>query len=184
MATKMREYILEVASDLFLTQGINATSVDAIVAKADIAKVTLYKYFKSKEQLILEYLKDYDDKLWSILSKGDEHASAETQLTNLVINLLELIGNPDFKGFAFINAGVEFPQSDSAVHQTSREFSRNLRNQLAKLAAAAGKKNAEVLALQLQMVIEGASVSNELQIKAEAIEHAKDMARILIDSAK
>ena len=50
----MREYILEVASDLFLTQGINATSVDAIVAKADIAKVTLYKYFNSKEQLILE----------------------------------------------------------------------------------------------------------------------------------
>ena len=84
MATKMREYILEVASDLFLTQGINATSVDAIVAKADIAKVTLYKYFKSKEQLILEYLKDYDDKLWSILAKGDEHADAETQLTNPV----------------------------------------------------------------------------------------------------
>ena len=104
-------------------------------------------------------------------------------MTNLVSNLLDLIGDPDFKGFAFINAGVEFPQSDSAVHQTSVEFSRNLRNQLAKLANAAGKKNADVLALQLQMVIEGASVSSEVQIKTEAITHAKDMARILIASA-
>ena len=63
MATQMREHILGVASDLFSNRGINATSVDTIVAEAGIAKVTLYKYFKSKEQLILEYLKQYDEKL-------------------------------------------------------------------------------------------------------------------------
>lgn len=184
MATKMRQYILDVASELFLTQGINATSVDTIVAKADIAKVTLYKYYKSKEHLILEYLKDYDEKLWSMLTSSDQHADADTQLANLINNLLDLIGEPSFKGFAFINAVAEFPQTDSAVHQSSLGFSRNLRNQLAKLAQAAGKKNADVLALQLQMVIEGASVSNEVQIRAEAIQHGKSMAKILIDSTK
>jgi AcrR family transcriptional regulator len=69
MATPMRDYILSVASDLFSRQGINATSVDAIVAKADIAKVTLYKYFKSKEQLIIEYLREYDARLWARLTE-------------------------------------------------------------------------------------------------------------------
>jgi AcrR family transcriptional regulator len=184
MATKMRQYILDVASELFLTQGINATTVDTIAAKADIAKVTLYVYYKSKEHLILEYLKDYDAKLWNMLSKGEQHQDAKVQLTNVVSNLLDLIGDPNFKGFAFINAVVEFPQTDSAVHQSSLEISRNLRSQLAKLAQSAGKKNADVLAFQLQMVIEGASVSNDAQLKTEAIQHAKSMAKILIESTK
>ena len=68
MSTHMREHILGVASEMFSTRGINATSVDTIVAEAGIAKVTLYKYFKSKEQLILEYLRRYDDRLWKKLS--------------------------------------------------------------------------------------------------------------------
>ncbi len=66
MATAMREHILNVASELFSTRGINATGVDTIVSAAGIAKMTLYKYFKSKEQLIVEYLQQHDD----LLRKG------------------------------------------------------------------------------------------------------------------
>jgi len=185
MATQMREYILGVASDLFSSRGINATSVDAIVAKADIAKVTLYKYFKSKEQLILEYLREYDDKLWKRLSEVTaQQGDAASKLTALVNAMLDWIADPEFKGFAFINASVEFPQSESPVHQSSMEFAQTLRNTLAGLAKEAGIKGADTLALQLSLVIEGAAITERTQRSSGAVEHAKALAKILIGAAK
>ncbi len=185
MATQMRERILDVASDLFSTQGINATSVDTIVAKADIAKVTLYKYFKSKEQLILEYLREYDDRLWKKLSEVTaQQGDAVSKLNALVEAMLDWIGDPEFKGFAFINASVEFPQSENPVHQTSLEFAQTLRNTLTDLAHNAGIKNADRLALQLALVVEGTAITERTQRGTGAVEHAKMLVKVLIDSAR
>lgn len=185
MATQMREYILGVASDLFSSQGINATSVDTIVAKADIAKVTLYKYFKSKEQLILEYLREYDERLWKKLSEVTAHeGDAASKLTALVDAMLDWIGDPEFKGFAFINASVEFPQTENAVHQSSLEFAQTLRNNIGALANEAGIKNADTLALQLTLVVEGAAITERTQRGSGAVEHAKAMAKVLINSTR
>lgn len=184
MASKMRENILTVATDLFNKQGINATSVDTIVATADIAKVTLYKYFKSKEQLIIAYLQDSDQKLWSKVTSRIKKKDARGQLQELAISFLDLIGEPDFKGFAFINASVEFPQSDNAIYQASMEFSRNLKLQVTKLANEAGIKNPDVLAMQLQLVIEGASLSYQDARGPALIKSAKSMVKVLIDSAQ
>lgn len=185
MATQMREYILGVASDLFSSQGINATSVDAIVAKADIAKVTLYKYFKSKEQLILEYLREYDDRLWKKLTEVTaQQSDATSKLNALVDAMLDWIGDPEFKGFAFINASVEFPQSENPVHQTSLEFAQTLRSTLALLAQQTGIKNADTLALQLALVVEGTAITERTQRGTGAVEHAKALAKVLIDTTR
>jgi len=185
MATQMREYILGVASDLFSSQGINATSVDTIVAKADIAKVTLYKYFKSKEQLILEYLREYDARLWRKLSEvtARDDISPKAKLGALVDAMMDWIADPEFKGFACTNASVEFPQSENPVHQSSLEFARNLRNTLTTLAREAGIKNADTLALQLSLVIEGAAITERTQRGTGAVEHAKCLAKIIINSS-
>ena len=184
MATQMREYILGVASELFTSQGINATSVDTIVAKADIAKVTLYKYFKSKEQLILEYLREYDERLWKQLTEviaGEKDAGAK--LHALVDAMLDWIADPEFRGFAFINASVEFPQTENPVHQTSLEFARTLRATLESLAQEAGIRDAGTLALQLSMVIEGAAITERTQQGTGGAENAKKLAKVLIESA-
>lgn len=186
MATQMREHILGVASDLFSSRGINATSVDTIVAEAGIAKVTLYKYFKSKEQLILEYLRQYDAKLWGKLSErmGAQDTASKDKLTGLTNAVLDWIADPEFKGFAFVNASVEFPESESPVHRSSVEFASTLRNTLASMARDAGIQGAEALALQLSMVIEGTAITENMQRGSGAVAHAKELVNILIDSAK
>lgn len=185
MATQMREYILSVASELFSRQGINATSVDTIVAKADIAKVTLYKYFKSKEQLILEYLREYDARLWAKLTEiTAQQNDAISKLSALVNGMLEWVGDPEFKGFAFINASVEFPQLDNPVHQSSLEFARTFRRMLTELAREAGLKNPDALALQLALVVEGAAITERTQRGTGAVENAKVLARTLIEAAR
>ncbi len=186
MATQMREYILGVASELFSSRGINATSVDTIVAEAGVAKVTLYKYFKSKEQLILAYLRQYDEKLWLKLAERSTRTDARPteKISELVNAVLDWIADPEFKGFAFMKAVVEFPQLENPVHQSSLEFAQTLRNTLAQIAHEAGIKNAESLALQLSMVIEGAAITENMQRGSGAVRHAKDMAKILVESAK
>lgn len=184
MATQMRQYILDVATELFSSQGINSTSVDTIVEKAGIAKVTLYKYFKSKEQLIVEYLRQYDEKLWQSVSEARGTGDASSQLRSLVNAMLDWIADPEFKGFAFINASVEFPQSESPVNKTSVEFAKTLRTTLAGLASDSGIKSAEALALQLSLVIEGAAITERTQRGSGAVGHAKALAKILIDAAK
>lgn len=186
MPTQMREYILGVASEMFSTRGINATSVDTIVAEAGIAKVTLYKYFKSKEQLILEYLRQYDARLWNRLTEriAARGTTPVERLRALVSGIMDWIADPEFKGFAFVNASVEFPQSENPVHQTSLEFAQTLRNSLAAMARDAGMKNPDTLALQLALVIEGAAITENMQRGAGAVEHAKQMADILIEAAK
>ncbi|MBU3735480.1 MAG: TetR/AcrR family transcriptional regulator [Methylobacterium sp.] len=185
MPTSMREHILGVAAQLFSSRGINATSVDTIVAEAGIAKVTLYKYFKSKEQLIVEYLRQYDDKLWKRLSEVAKQSDSEpgARLAGLVDASLDWIADEEFKGFAFINATVEFPQLESTVHRTSVEFAQTLRNTLAELAREAGFKKPEALALQLALVIEGAAITETTQRGSGAVEHARELADIIIKSA-
>lgn len=73
--SSLREKILNTASNLFQTQGINSTGVDTIVAAAGTTKMTMYKYFNSKELLILEVLKQGHQDFQSWLSKN----SAPTQ---------------------------------------------------------------------------------------------------------
>lgn len=186
MATQMREYILGVASELFSTRGINATSVDTIVAEAGVAKVTLYKYFKSKEQLILEYLRQYDDRLWKQLTErmASRGNGAADKLVTLVNAMMDWIADPEFKGFAFTNATAEFPQDQDPVHQTSVEFSQTLRKTLARVAAESGIKQADMLALQLALVIEGTAITERMHHGSGAVAHAKEMAKTLIEAAR
>lgn len=186
MATQMREYILGVASELFATRGINATSVDTIVAEAGVAKVTLYKYFKSKEQLILEYLRQYDDRLWKKLTERmtAKDSSPSEKLLTLVNAVMDWIADPEFKGFAFTNATVEFPLDENLVHQASVEFAQSLRNTLGRIAAESGIKNADRIALQLSLVIEGAAITERISPGSGAVENAKEMARTLIEAAR
>lgn len=183
--TSTREHILNVASELFATRGINATGVDTIVSAAGIAKMTLYKYFKSKEQLIVEYLQKHDEHLKQGLFGRLENrtGNAASQLRELVDAATEWIADPEFKGFAFINAFVEFPESESQVHQVSVEFAQALRGAITHIARDAGARQPETLALQLSMLIEGAAMAERMQRGSGAIQHARDAAYILIDAA-
>ena len=184
MSTPMRDHILDVASDLFATRGINATGVDTIVATAGIAKMTLYKYFKSKEQLIVEYLQRHDERLRKGLFDRVDASDDANQLYTLINAVLEWIAEPDFKGFAFINASIEFPQSENLVHQSSLGFAQALREMIKTSARQSGVKKPEMLAMQLSLLLEGAAMAEQMQRGSGAIEHARDAAKVLIDSSR
>lgn len=181
----LREKILNTATNLFQTQGINSTGVDTIVAVAGTTKMTLYKYFRSKEDLILEVLtqshQDFQDWLNNKLNSNSKKPSEKLQ--KLFDAIEEWITSPDFIGMAFIKASAEFPNETNPVHQLSSEQSRQFRLYISSLASEAGIKDADGLALQLSLLFEGAVQAEQMQRGSGAIKYAKKAAKILIDGA-
>lgn len=186
MATDMRERILTAASGLFQANGINATGVDTIVAEAGIAKMTLYKYFPAKEDLILEVVRNRSQEFSDWLSRRLERTAKNPaeKLQQLFDGVEEWLADPQCSGLPFIKASAEFPQPDSAVNQLSVELSREFRNYITSLAREAGVRAPDALGLQLAMLIEGAVLSEQLSKNSGALGHARQAARILIESAR
>lgn len=181
----LREKILSTATNLFQTQGINSTGVDNIVAVAGTTKMTLYKYFRSKEDLILEVLtqshQNFQSWLDNYLNSGSKKPNEKLQ--KLFDAIEEWVTSPEFIGMAFIKASAEFPNEDNPVHQLSFEQSWQLRQFITSLAKDANIKDAEGLALQLSLLFEGAVQAEQMQRGSGAIKYAKKAAKILIDGA-
>ncbi len=181
----LREKILHTASNLFQTQGINSTGVDTIVATAGTTKMTLYKYFSSKELLILEVLKeghqDFQTWLNDKLNANTKHPSEKLQ--KLFDYIEEWVTAPSFNGIGFIKASAEFPQEDNPVHKLSAEQSLQFREYIRQLASDANIKDAEGLALQLSLLFKGAVQAEQMKRGSDTIKYAKIAAKILIDGS-
>lgn len=181
----LKNKIVMVATDLFQTRGINSTGVDTIVAVAGTTKMTLYKYFCSKEALILEVLttghQDFQTWLNNKLVSNTKKPSEKLQ--KLFEFIEEWITSPNFRGMGFIKASAEFPNEESPVHQLSLEQSRQFRQYISALASEANIQDAEGLALQLSLLFEGAAQAEQMKRGSGAIKYAKKAAKILIDGA-
>jgi AcrR family transcriptional regulator len=181
----LREKILTTATNLFQTQGINSTGVDNIVAVAGTTKMTLYKYFRTKEALILEVLQTSQQAFESWLNDklNSNSKKPADKIQQLFDYIEEWVNSPEFIGVGFIKASAEFPNEENPVHQLSSKQSREFRQFISKLANEAKIKDADGLALQLSLLFEGAVQAEQMKRGSGAIKYAKKAAKILIDGA-
>jgi len=181
----MREHIIATASGLFRARGINATGVDAIVAEADISKMTLYKYFRTKEDLVMEVIsqrsREFNEWLNARLNKVSNNSAEKLQ--NLFDCIEEWLKNPESNGLPFLKASAEFPQQASPINQLSADLAKEFREHLTVLAREAGAKSPESLGQQLTMLIEGAMLSEQLNKGSGALGFAREAAGLLIKSS-
>ena len=181
----LKSKILVVATDLFQTRGINSTGVDTIVAVAGTTKMTLYKYFHTKEALILEVLEKSHQDFYSWLNDklNSNTKKPSEKLQRLFDFIEEWVTSPNFRGMGFIKASAEFPNEESPVHQLSSEQSRQFKQYIGNLALEANIQDADGLALQLSLLFEGAVQAEQMKRGSGAIKYAKKAAKILIDGA-
>jgi AcrR family transcriptional regulator len=181
----LRKKILVTATNLFHTQGINSTGVDNIVAVAGTTKMTLYKYFRTKEALILEVLQtsQQDFQTWLDEKLNSNSKKPSERIQQLFDYIEEWVNSPAFIGVAFIKASAEFPSEENLIHQLSHQQSCEFRQYIGKLANEAKIKDADGLALQLSLLFEGAVQAEQMQRGSGAIKYAKKAAKILIDGA-
>ena len=181
----LKDKILMVATDLFHTRGINSTGVDTVVAVAGTTKMTLYKYFGSKEELILQVLQKSQQDFQNWLSErlNSNSKKPADKIKQLFDYVEEWVNSPEFIGVGFIKASAEFPNEENPIHQLSSQQSRAFRQFIATLAKEASIKDAEGLALQLSLLFEGAVQAEQMKRGSGAIKYAKKAAKILIDGA-
>lgn len=185
MPLNLKEKILYAASGLFYSQGIRATGVDAVVKAANTTKMSLYKYFSSKDALVIAFLRkrDEDFRAWFVEQVNGKADTPKAKLLAIFDVISEWMAIPEFRGCAFINAAAEFPVEGNPVHQVSAEFYDRFRSYITELSRQCGSKSPESLALQLSLLIEGAIVSEQMKRHSGAAEQAKQAAIILIEAS-
>lgn len=185
MALNLQEKILNAASELFYSQGIRATGVDAIVKAANTTKMSLYKYYASKDDLVIAFLRkrDEDFRGWFVAQVDSKANTPKAKLLAVFDVIGEWLEIPEFRGCAFINAAAEFPIEGNPVHQVSADFYDSFRSYITELARQCGAKAPESLALQLSLLIEGAIVSEQMKRHSGVIEQARQAAMILIEGS-
>ena len=183
MTRNLQEHILQTASGLFYAHGIKATGIDTIVKASGIAKMSLYKYFPSKDDLVVAHLRRSKETILSHINNGisGEDKSAVQTLLAVFDVFAEILSSPEFRGCPFINASAEFAEVGSPIQMAVADFSICLHNLLAGLAKQAGIVDAQQLARQLSMLLTGAIVSEQMQKQPDTMRTAYKAAKLLIE---
>lgn len=158
--SRPRERIVTSAQDLFHRHGIRGVGVDAIAEAAGTNKMTLYRHFGSKDDLIIEYLNykgKKSDEIWAEIeaaSPGDPVG----QLRGFIRKAAKFIAE-DERGCDLANAAVELTEEGHPALRVIEEFKVRQRDRLAGLCRAAGASRPDLLADALFLLMEGARVS-------------------------
>ncbi len=159
-----RQQVLDTAARLFYTEGYRAVGVDTIVAESGVSKMTLYRHFPSKDDLIVAYLEESNRQFWAWFERATaSHAGdARGQLHAFFASLAELASKPSCCGCPFLNVAVDFPQRDHPGHQVALAHKNAVRERFQVLAAAAGARDPELLANELLLLMDGAFMAVRL----------------------
>ncbi len=159
--TTPRDRILSAAGALFYRHGIRAVGVEAIAEAAHTNKMTLYRHFVSKDELVAEYLRQAAqaaDACWARFAArypGDARAQLRAWLAEMSAH----VASSDERGCPMVNAAVELPEKDHPARRVIEEHKIAQRARLVALCGAAGLDEPELLADELYLLLEGARVT-------------------------
>jgi AcrR family transcriptional regulator len=153
--TSPRERLLAAAAKLFYRHGIRAVGVEAIAEAAGTNKMTLYRHFPSKDELVAEYLRRAAaeaDQCWGAYERahpGDPLGQVRAWLADMAGHLAKT----DERGCALANAAVELPDKAHPARRVIEEYKVALRDRLVGLCRNAGLTEPEMLADELHLLL-------------------------------
>lgn len=179
---EVRERILATASDLFYRRGVRAVGVDLVVEEAGVAKTSLYRHFRTKDDLVAAFLRREDEAFWGLWDRiaADHPTDPRGELEAQLRWIGERVGRPAYRGCPQINVAAEFPEMDHPARAVSIAHKKELRRRLRGIADRLGARRPDDLALKLSLLINGAFVSAQVFEDGEATPALTSMARALI----
>lgn len=158
------EHIFDVANDLFRERGIRAVGVDTIVKTAGVAKMSLYRSFASKDDLILSYLTRVNESYWRDVDEYlARHAcDPRSQLRAYMAYIAESATTPGYRGCPFISYAAEFPDPTHPGHKVAEANREEMRRRLFEWSAAMKVAEPERLTDSLLLLIDGAYASSQI----------------------
>lgn len=174
-----KDTILQVAERLFYEHGFRGVGLKQIINEANVATMTLYNHFSSKENLVEEVLKQREERYWSYL---DFHVEMDSD--SPFILAVEAHGRwlkeQSYKGDMFLRAIEDYAGTDNEIENIARGHKAKLLKYFQLLAQKKGKDNEKDLALQFTLLLEGTTSMTTLIGAETATEHSIAMARTIV----
>lgn len=182
-ATGARERMVFAAYDLFCRFGVQPVGIDRIIAEAGVAKTTLYRHFRSKDELVLAVL-ELREQLWTREwleeGVGRRARTPETQLLAIFDLFDEWFQLDDYEGCLFMNTLLETHDQASPVRVDSETRLANVRSFLRGLAEEAGIRRADDFAHHWQLLLLGA-ITAASNGDRQAARRARTMASLFLE---
>ncbi len=177
-----RERLSRAAYELFSREGTRSVGVDAVIARAGTAKMTLYRNFPSKDDLIIDFLRRREQ-LWTReWLQAESQRRGETPRDRLLAIFdvfSEWFGQPDFEGCSFLTTMIEINDRDHPVHQAAVVHLANIRSYIEKLAAEAGISDVDSFARKWHILMKG-SIMAAHEGDAAAAGRARELGELLL----
>jgi AcrR family transcriptional regulator len=161
-----RRRILDTACSLFYAEGVHTVGVDRVIAEAGVAKATFYHHFPSKDELVRAYVQEQDDLVRAAtVPRGD---TPEDRILSVFDDLADFTCGPGFRGCAFINVAVEYPDPAHPVRRAVAGHRAWFHGVLRDLLSDAGRPDADRTAAMLVLLRDGLIVGGDLDDSAGA----------------
>lgn len=180
--SEARQRIVETAERLFYAEGVRAVGIDRIIAESEVAKMTLYNHFSSKDELILAVLQYREEKFGGMFEKWmQRHAKKGLgRLEAFFAALKDWFKSPGFRGCAFINASVELADAQHAASQFAAQHKERFYKMLTEIISDTSGAKAASAAPAIALLVEGAIVTAVMEQSAKPADVARDAASMLI----
>ena len=179
-----RERLVDSAYRLFCQHGIRAVGIDTIIERSGVAKMTMYRHFRSKDDLVLAVL-DRREERWT---RGWLETEVRRRADDPVDRLLAIFDVFDewfrrrgFEGCLFINALLEIDDRKHAIHRASRQYLARIRSIIEELAHDAGIADPVAFARQWHILMKGSIVAAG-EGDVDAALRAKALGQLLLTS--
>lgn len=159
--SRVRDRIFDTACDLFYRQGIRCVGVDAIASEAGTNKMSFYRSFASKDELVAEYLREQErlHKEWWDNTIAPYAGDPRRQIEALFEGWVAKMRKKDRHGCAFVNAAVELREPDHPALLVVHGHKAEMRRRFRKLAKEAGSSTPDLLGDALTLLAEGGAMS-------------------------
>jgi len=178
-----RDRILDAAYELFSRAGVRAIGVDTITAEADVAKMTLYRNFASKNDLALAFLELREERWTRGWVQAQATARAESPAGRLLAIFeifSEWFARDDFEGCAFVTSLLEFDDAQDPVRRACVIHLANIRAFVCELATEAGVAEPARFAAQWHILMKGSIVARHEGDRDAALK-ARELGMLLLE---
>lgn len=162
-AATAQQLLLRAAGELFYQEGVRAVGVDAVVERAGVNKMSLYRQFASKDELITAYLEHTNDRFFANFEKsiGMHPGQPVRQIAQYFEDLTQRASREGYRGCPFVNVAAEFPDPAHPAREIVARNKAELTKRLTELTSAAGADDPSGLADALALLIEGVYAASQ-----------------------
>ncbi|APA90339.1 TetR/AcrR family transcriptional regulator (plasmid) [Paraburkholderia sprentiae WSM5005] len=173
---RKKQDIIETALRLFEEHGYRAVGIDRIIAESGVAKMTMYNHFRSKDDLVVAVLRERDQRTRASLTEFVGRAKrGRPQIRAIFEWLDQRIKCSGFSGCMFVNAVSEYGIDSGDIARAAAEHKASMQAYFESVLMDSVPEQANALARQMMMLVDGAIVSAQVSRRADSADSAREI---------